>query len=254
VGDAECQMHKYLSDTQKKTKESKLGHATRNEQILEKEWEQGNIISCKQKRYRARKHVMDAITTHSQKSMECALDLINYAMRKVKIECNAASLDFDELSVVSQNRFCEHKTIEGMICKAKECIKFMKCRIDKETIQILTGVSAMFLPSKDSGQFTAACRLLGLKRDAKYVSRGLENRESYDWFQTRTGDIAVGDEVVCRDGHGVLAEITDNSVSILLAPWDFKKQYSPKRSHCFNSFFVQTMFDDKNNNPSLRGK
>jgi len=32
------------------------------------------------------------------------------------------------------------------------------------------------------------------------------------------------------------------------------KQAGRKRSHFFNSFFVQTMFDEKNSNPSLRGK
>jgi len=32
------------------------------------------------------------------------------------------------------------------------------------------------------------------------------------------------------------------------------KQSGRKRSHFFNSFFVQTMFDDKNNNAKLRGK
>jgi len=32
------------------------------------------------------------------------------------------------------------------------------------------------------------------------------------------------------------------------------KQTGRKRSHFFNSFFVQTMFDEKNTNPALRGK
>jgi hypothetical protein len=32
------------------------------------------------------------------------------------------------------------------------------------------------------------------------------------------------------------------------------RQVGRKRSHFFNSFFVQTMFDEKNNNPNLRGK
>ena len=32
------------------------------------------------------------------------------------------------------------------------------------------------------------------------------------------------------------------------------RQSGRKRSHFFNSFFVQTMFDEKNNNPSLRGR
>ena len=32
------------------------------------------------------------------------------------------------------------------------------------------------------------------------------------------------------------------------------KQPGRKRSHFFNSFFVQTMFDEKNNNPKLCGK
>ncbi|KAL7427955.1 hypothetical protein ACHAXH_002583 [Discostella pseudostelligera] len=58
-------------------------------------------------------------------------------------------------------------------------------------------------------------------------------------------------------GQWLNDEIINYFLKNCLAKRDEKlcaKQPGRKRSHFFNSFFVQTMFDDKNNNRALRGK
>ena len=60
-----------------------------------------------------------------------------------------------------------------------------------------------------------------------------------------------------RDGQWLNDEVINYFLKNCLAKRDellCAKQPGRKRSHFFNSFFVQTMFDEKNNNPNLRGK
>jgi len=60
-----------------------------------------------------------------------------------------------------------------------------------------------------------------------------------------------------RRGQWINDEIINYFLKNCLAKRDEKlcaKQPGRKRSHFFNSFFVQTMFDEKNNNDRLRGK
>ena len=60
-----------------------------------------------------------------------------------------------------------------------------------------------------------------------------------------------------RDGQWLNDEVINYFLKNCLAKRDellCAKQPGRKRSHFFNSFFVQTLFDEKNNNPNLRGK
>ncbi len=87
-----------------------------------------------------------------------------------------------------------------MLERATSCIAVMKRRINKEKLQILTGVAALFILPKSSGMFASSCKLLRLNSKSKYVLNGLENRLAYDNFLKLDGNIQVGEMVVCRDG------------------------------------------------------
>jgi hypothetical protein len=101
----------------------------------------------------------------------------------------------------------------------------MSCQLDKEKLQFLTGVSTLFLPTVKSLQY--ACTLFGLNVRAKYVSLGLDNRAAFDQFHQLSGDISVGEMVVCRDGVGVLKVKTLESVIVSIKPWQYDKEYRP---------------------------
>jgi hypothetical protein len=104
----------------------------------------------------------------------------------------------------------------------------MSCPLDKEKLQFLTGVFALFLPTGKSLQY--ACTLFGLNVRAKYVSLRLDNRAAFDQFHQLSNDISVGEMVVCRDGVGVLKMKTLESVIVSIKPWQYDKEYCPGSS------------------------
>ena len=70
------------------------------------------------------------------------------------------------------------------------------------------------------------CDLLGLNRKAKYITEGKNNRIAMNKYMKLSGDIAVGEEVVCRDGYGTLKAINnDRSIVITLKPWGSDETY-----------------------------
>ena len=104
----------------------------------------------------------------------------------------------------------------------------MSCQLDKEKLQFLTGIPALFLPTGKSLQY--ACTLFGLNVQAKYVSLGLNNHAAFDQFHQLSGDISVGEMVVCRDGVGVLKVKTLESAIVSTEPWQYDKEYRPGSS------------------------
>jgi hypothetical protein len=104
----------------------------------------------------------------------------------------------------------------------------MSCRLDKEKLQFLTGVCTLFLPTGKSTQ--SACTLFGLNVRAKYLSFGLDNQVAFDKFHQLTGDISIGEMIVCRDGIGVLKVKTLESVIVSIKPWQYDKEHHPGSS------------------------
>jgi hypothetical protein len=103
----------------------------------------------------------------------------------------------------------------------------MSCQLDKEKLQFLTGVCTLFLPTGKSTQ--SACTLFRLNVRSKYVSFGLDNRAAFDQFHQFTGDISIGEMVVCS-GSGVLKVKTLQSVIVSIEPWQYDKEYRPGSS------------------------
>jgi len=72
-----------------------------------------------------------------------------------------------------------------------------------------------------------------------------------------TDSVQRGSMETLKPGEWLNDEIINYFLKNYLAKRDemlCAKQLGRKRSHFFNSFFIQTMFDEKNNNPKLRGK
>lgn len=72
-----------------------------------------------------------------------------------------------------------------------------------------------------------------------------------------TNSVQRGSMETLQPGKKINDEVINYFLKTCLAKSDemlCSKQPGRKRSHFFNSFFVQTMFDEKNNNPKLRGK
>jgi hypothetical protein len=177
----------------------------------------------KQVRHYVRAQIFDMLVLQSGKQIYPALDMLGYIVGKVKRALNNVGFDFDEYWLVSPKKYMRYQLFEGMLSRAKECIQLMSCRLDKEKLQFLTGVSTLFMPTGKSLQY--ACTLFGLNVRAKYVSLGLDNRAAFDQFHQVTGDISVGEMVVCRDGVGVLKVKTLESVIVSIEPWQYNKEY-----------------------------
>jgi hypothetical protein len=58
----------------------------------------------------------------------------------------------------------------------------------------------------------------------------LDNQAAFNQFHQVTGDISVGEMVVCRDGIGVLKMKTLESVIVSIEPWQYDKEYRPGSS------------------------
>jgi hypothetical protein len=99
--------------------------------------------------------------------------MLRYMIGKVKRALNNIGFDFDEYSLVSPKKYERYQLFEGMLSRAKECIGLMSYQLDKEELQFLTGVSALFLLTGKPLQY--ACTLFGLNVRVKYVSLGLDN-------------------------------------------------------------------------------
>jgi hypothetical protein len=227
-GYVQNEMRNKLLETKKKSDKSKRGHETRFNKLIKMDWELGTAIEMKQVRHYVWVQVFDMLVLQSGKQIYCALDMLRYMFGKVKRASDDVGFDFDKYSLVSPKKYKRYQLFEGMLSRAKECIQLMSCQLDKEKLQFLTGVSALFLPIGKSLQY--ACTLFGLNVRAKYVSLGLDNQAAFNQFHQVTGDISVGDMVVCRDGVGVLKVKTLESVIVSIKPWQYNKECCPGSS------------------------
>jgi hypothetical protein len=126
-GYAQNEMPNKLLETKKKSDESRHGHETRLNKLIEKDWEVGTAIEMKQVRHYVRAQVFDMLVLQSGKQIYCMLDMLPYMIGKVKRASNDVGFDFDEYSLVSPKKYKRHQLFEGMLSRAKECIRLMSC-------------------------------------------------------------------------------------------------------------------------------
>ena len=62
---------------------------------------------------------------------------------------------------------------------------------DKTQLNLLTGVSALFIPDSDKVPLSISCSLLHLNRKSKYVSMGMSQQKSFDKHLQLSGPIEL---------------------------------------------------------------
>ena len=140
--------------------ESKLGHSTRTSIALDKPWEYGVLIERRCNQYTARGAVINVLERQSKKCIACAVDILNHAVKWLKKTCSQAKLRFNELSIISERKSKELKLFKAMIGQARDCIKGMKCRFNKDKMQLLTDIVALFILPKSNSMFKSLYKLL----------------------------------------------------------------------------------------------
>ncbi len=111
----------------KKSDESRHGHETRLNKLIEKDWEVGTAIEMKQVCHYVRAQVFDMLVLQLGKQIYRALDMSCYMIGKVKRASNNVGFDFDKYSLVSPKKYKRYQLFEGMLSRAKECIQLMSC-------------------------------------------------------------------------------------------------------------------------------
>ena len=144
----------------------------------------------------------------------------------------SVSLLFDETKILSENRQKNISAMDKMFEHATGCIDGMKGKRsngnqDKSLLNLLTGVSALFIPDSDVVPLSVSCSLLHLNRKSKYVSIERVQRKAFDNYLQLSGPIRLEEMVTCRGGYGRLKSSSDASVVISLEPWSCEVMYEP---------------------------
>lgn len=195
------------------------------------EWERGDDFDAAWTKSRAIQQVEDALVKVTQKSTVKATTVLSDLVSKL-----TRSGYFDENDILTEKLRLKNAAMSSMFEHAAKCIAGLKGRGRKgkqsaQALQLLTGVSSLFIPMSPSNvSKRKACNLLGLNRNTKYVKMGMENRLAFDKYLELEGDIAVGEMVQCRGGYGELKEsnVHDDSIIISLHPWNCDTKYQPK--------------------------
>ena len=168
-----------------------------------------------------------------------ALYVIMYAFKENKV-CPNCYEGFNQCSSYTEitskiYRACDdcererlyYEDVDAKECKAKEAaMKLMRPLTDEEQQIVKSVIHGIGLVAE-----------ILVRQDADSVQRGS--------MQTLQPNTWLNDEIVNYFLKNCLAKRDEKLCA---------EQPGRKRSHFFNSFFVQTMFDEKNLNPSLRGK
>ena len=197
-------------------------------EILSKGWELGEDFADAKEKNRATTKVGEALVIATKNSVTKATAVMAHLVSKL-----SQSEHFDENDILTDEKKKHNTRIAAMIKHASNAIDGMsgvgkKGATTKQSIGIMTSVSALFLPSSGV-PLRWACERLGLNRKAKYVTVGMANRVEYDKCISLSGLIAVGEMVQCRGGYGVLKEINEgaDSVTITMHPWMQDTKYCP---------------------------
>ena len=200
------------SDLQAKKHEEKAAA------VAEKPWEEGVEFKNRKAKSVATIATMKVIHQRTGKSITRAKELLSCEI-----------VGFDCKFVFDENK--QQKAMEFMFDKARTCIKSLTSNTNNNA-QLLTGAAALFLPGNKDKQpesLSMCCDQLGLNRQSKYTSKGRENRELHDEYVSLKGEeLKVGDMVTVRGGGcGEIHEMSSESITIHLLPWNSETTYKP---------------------------
>eukprot|EP00957_Ditylum_brightwellii_P029154 2203529-Ditylum_brightwellii.AAC.1 len=169
--------------------------------------------------------MMAALEQLTGKSIICGKELMTSMLRRL-----TTTVGFGKNDVLSDSKRARNKMMDIMINSATKCVQSLHPDC-KSTIQLLTGIAALFLPQNSSDQSIShhsCCDLLRINQNSKYVKMGLENCAKYDEFVScKEKEIVVHEMVSCHYGYVKLIEKINDYIKIKLVPWNYEVTYKP---------------------------
>ena len=196
--------------------------------VLDNPWCVGVSFESRDKKWLAIKQVIRELKYRSGKSVAKVYIILSRVIAKLNKEISRSGIEFNESMVLSKRNQKRTKTMNAIIDSTKTCVKSMMRRITKDKLELLTGVAAICLPRTEHKLMEPACNILGFNRCSSYVRIAMENRAAFDTFLSLSGDINVGEKVLCRAGIGKLVSITNTSCTVALEPWNNEITYDPR--------------------------
>lgn len=195
-------------------------HREKRMKRVSKDWFRGPPID-KNRQSKAKFAVRTLLENKSEKNATVATSIVSSIANELG-KCHA----FNKHELVPHSIMKRLEVMEKMMDRASSAISHMRKRMDKNTNRVLTAVAALFVPEED-GSRSMSCSILKLNRQAKYVDRGLDNRELLEKSMAMKGNIMIGELVHCIDGYGTLHAKDDLSgkVSICLHPYNTIIEY-----------------------------
>ncbi len=92
---AENELQMRLISKQDNSTNAKKGHQNQAEKVIDNQWGKGTYFSNKDKRYRARKAVMEALQFCSGKLVVKVVDILHFTVAKLNKATTAANVYFD---------------------------------------------------------------------------------------------------------------------------------------------------------------
>ena len=240
---AENQLLQQQISSLQKSDSSKKGHVSRKETGNAKEWHRGNAYTELDKDRKAKRRAMNSIVTSLEVSSSKNLTRAESVLSNVISELSEKH-GLDE-HVVTPNTSSSWS--QDIFDAASKGIRFLSKSASKSSLRLLTGIIAILVPVSVLQRLTNAkekldraanvmtkkqfCEMLGINRQAKYLESAFANRLEVNKFMSLSGDIAIGDRIICRGGSGELVDTAENgSVTVKLLPWNTIKIYKSMAS------------------------
>ena len=156
------------------------------------------MFTDKDSKYREKKLVVTALEKATEKSLSKAGQILSGIVSNL-----SAYPEFDKDAIISKRNKDQLKTANSIIESAASCIRGLRYGGGIATIQLLTAITAIFMPQQNSTEeessssFRSFFRLLGLNRMAKYVKEGIMNRKLFNEYMKLKGTIKVNGRVNC---------------------------------------------------------
>jgi len=176
------------------------------------------------------------------------LQIFNHAETITTTKKPAAVKSYDEFAKNIDDKIAQNEEIKRQDqIRIEKQLAEQKAKEEKEAKEREAKESAMKLmrPLTDEEQHIVDSAIHGIGPVAEILVRQDADSVQRGSMQTLQPNTWLNDEIINYFLKNCLAKRDEKLCA---------KQPGRKRSHFFNSFFVQTMFDEKNLNPSLRGK
>ena len=240
---AETQLRELEMLRLKKLAEVSKGKSTSKEMKLTREWTRGDDYSAIDKDRKAKSRAMNSVIAELEIATDKNLTRAESILSEVTSEL-CAKHGLDESAAAPSTELSWSKQ---MVDSASAALRFLSKTASKSSVRLLTGIVAILVPktvldrvgkpdesgswSSDELTKTKFCDLLGINRRAKYITSAIQNRLAFNKLAAKTGDIDVGEKVVCRGGTGeLLKKNDDDSVTVKLLPWGNVKTYKTTSS------------------------